>query len=167
MPEPEYNYLDDIRRVYRSIIAAGPADGLTLAEVREEALIILRPMVESGEVKLPEDDLIRAAIGQVDKADGDRGDSALRRIVAGQDALDMGDLDPWLEVAARIGGRRKPWGAVTRDDLLELDQQRFQNAQAAQKAYAEWRQSFSPTLTALLDHATVADAVAAGAFDTP
>lgn len=162
------DYLSVVRAVWREV-CADPADpdGIPLNDAREAATDRLLAMVEDGDLKIPPVEALRAALAHVDNSDGALADSALRRVTAGQAAIDLGDVDPMFAVVARIAGRRKPWGDVTAADLSILDHQRYENARNAQNAYDKWRSCFTPAWTALTSFPTLRDAYDAGQFDLP
>lgn len=165
MIEPDFDWLTEITRVYREVVGGDDnPDGMQRQDAFDIATDKLLGMTETGELKIPLEQAIRAALAEVDRREGQRTDTVLRRVVAGQEPLDLDD-DPFLEVVVTLGGGlRKPWRDVTQADLRAMDQLRYRNYRQAATAYDEWRTLFDPTFDVLGQFNTFGLAVAAGAF---
>lgn len=93
----------------------------------------LRNRIHAGELELPLDDALHAALQAADAKDGQTADGILGRLARGELGLDLWP-DPLLEVVVILGrGRRKAWKHVTADDLSDMAELRNQNTKAARK----------------------------------
>lgn len=163
-----YEWTDKVRAIWREVISeADPLAGTTKGEAREIASERIRALVDSGDLKIPVDTAINAAIEKADSEDGKATDRVLRAIVTGAAALDL-DGDPILDFVVKLGaGKRKPWRNVNRDDLVEIEQARYRNLRNAQNSYDAFRTDYEPAFAALSRYETCAAAVAAGVFGAP
>ena len=94
----------------------------------------IRERIHSGELELPIDDAIHAALATADNKDGRAADGILAKIARGEIGMDMWP-DPLLEVVVTLGGgRRKAWKQVTADDLRLMADLRKQNTNAARRS---------------------------------
>ena len=166
MPEDFfYEWTEKVRTIWREVIAeADPLEGTTKAEAREIAAARIRALVDVGELKIPVDTAIHAAIEKADADDGKATDRVLRAVVAGTAAFDLDD-DPILDFVVKLGaGKRKPWRNVGQADLIEIEQARYRNLHNAQSAYHEFRGYFERAFPVLSEFPTLGAAVEAGAF---
>lgn len=155
----EWNHA--VRQEWRDVIAASP-DGTTLAEAREVASERLRDMVDRGELKIPVDSAILAALKDADKTDNRQADKMLGRVLNGEQALDM-DGDSGLDVVVALGdGLRKTLRHINYHDLLLMDQLRYRNMRASVDAYDEWRSKYEAVMAPVMKHGSVGAAVASG-----
>lgn len=163
-----YEWTAAVRDIWRQVIAeADPTEGTTKGAAREIAAERIRELVSSGDLKIPVDTAINAAIDKADTDDGKATDRALRAIVTGTDAFAMDD-DPILDFVVKLGaGKRKPWRNVNQADLIEMEQARYRNLHNAQAAYHEFRGYYDLAFPVLGEFSTLGDAVASGAFDVP
>lgn len=163
-----YNWLDDVTRIYRKIVGSAEAsEGIQRSEAIALATDELVAMTMAGDLIIPANEAIRAALREVDRTEGQRADGVLKRLIGGQAALDI-DGDPLLDVVVTLGsGLRKPWRSVTMQDLMDMDQNRYANYRKVANAYDEWRGLFDPALQILIKYSTVGAAAEAGAFVEP
>lgn len=90
--------------------------------------------IHTGELELPIEDALHAALAAADARDGQTADSILGRLARGELGLDLWP-DPMLDIVVILGrGRRKAWKHVTADDLSDMAELRNQNTKAARRA---------------------------------
>lgn len=151
-----------VLRFYRAAVESAGDDGTTRKEALDAVVFLIMPMIAAGQVTVPIEDAIRAAVERADRIDGQRADDVLRSAARGEHSFGT-DGDPILDVVVVLGeGRRKTWRHVTRHDLTEMDRLRYRNMRSAADAYDRWRRDFEPWLEVLLRHATLGEAVESG-----
>lgn len=168
MPEDfYYEWTHRVRAIWREVISeSDPQEGTTKAEAREVAAERIRELIDSGDLKIPVDTAINAAIDKADTDDGKATDRVLRALIDGTWCMEYED-DPILDYVVKLGaGKRKPWRHVDKDDLVEIEQARYRNLRNAQNAYDEFRGYYDQALPVLMQHATLGAAAQSGAFDT-
>lgn len=90
--------------------------------------------IHRGEIAIPEEDAIHAALSIADKRDGAAADNILAKIARGEIGLELWP-DPLLDVVVTLGrGRRKAWKHVTADDLSDMAELRNENTKAARRS---------------------------------
>lgn len=160
-----YDWDPTITDVYRQVV--GNSDihtGVERQQAFDQCIPRIRDMVRRGDLTIPLDDMIRAALVRIDEREGASADKVLRRLVTGEDSLAF-ETDPLLNVVVTLGrGRRKPWRNIARADLIEMDRIRYENLRAVQNSYEEWRQTFPAALALVLQYGTFGEAAAAGAM---
>lgn len=94
----------------------------------------IRARLHSGELELPLEDAIHAALSAADSRDGQAADNILAQVARGELGLDIWP-DPRLDIVVVLGrGRRKAWRHVTADDLSDMAELRNQNTRAARRS---------------------------------
>lgn len=163
-----YDWTVKTRAIWREVIAeADPTEGTTKAAAREIAAARIHDLIDSGDLKIPVDTAINAAIEKADTDDGKATDRVLRAVVEGTWSMEYED-DPILDYVVKLGaGRRKPWRHVTQADLIEVEQARYRNMHNAQTAYHDFRGYYDRAFLVLGQHSTFGDAAESGAFIAP
>lgn len=158
-----WNY--EVTRVYQDVISeADPAEGMQRQEAYNVAIERLLYMVEVGEIQIDMASAIRHQLEQVDRQQGKRADSVIKKLVTGQDAFDQED-DPFLRTVVTLGsGKRKAWRDVTSADLVDMDYERFKNVQTQMAAYSKWKENLHTLYDATSRYGTIGRAVDAGAL---
>lgn len=94
----------------------------------------IRGRIHEGEIEIPVEDAIHAALTAADSRDGQAADSILAQVARGELGLDIWP-DPKLDMVVVLGrGRRKAWRHVTADDLSLMVELRKQNTNAARRS---------------------------------
>ncbi len=153
-----------VTNIYSDVI--GEADnesGIRCKDAFDIAVPRIADAVRAGEIEVNLDRVIRQSLDRADKAQGKRADKLIAATVRGELTIfdSVEDLDTVVTLGA---GRRKLWRHVNQDDLMQMDEVRYQNVEAAQKAYAAWRDDFTAARKALRVFPTVEAAISAGAF---
>jgi hypothetical protein len=163
--EYRFDWYDSVAGIYADIVGdADPDEGIQREEAFEIASVRIHDAIDRGDLKPPVDEVVKVSLIRADEQHGKRADRIIRDTVQGAIAFNMIG-DPALGTVVTLGkGRRKLWRDVNNEDLLAMDENRFQNAKAAQDSYAEWRTYFEPARRAVMKHGTVAAAIKAGAF---
>lgn len=167
MPEDFYfDWNHKVREVYRQVVGeSDPEDGVKLADARAGAASRLRELIEAGELTIPVDFAITAALAQADKSDGKVVDKIIARMMRGEDAFDIED-DPALDCVVIVEARvRKPLRHIKSHDLLAMDALRYRNMRAATVAYDEWRETYERALAAVIKYGSFGEAVESGEFE--
>lgn len=157
----------EVQRVYRATVAHAGLDGTLRQPAITAATEELLDMHARGELKVPVEDAIRAALTRADVSDGRLTDRVLRAASRGEFALTE-DGDPMLDIVVTLGsGLRKQWRFVTRADLMTMDAERYRNVRNVQTAYDEWRSMYDVWLPVLDRHGSFGDAVESGDLPDP
>lgn len=136
MSDPRLAFTDAVTEEYRRAVAK--YGDTTSAAIKMDMFAIaaeaLQMRLHSGEIELPIEDALHAALMQADARDGQTADSILARLARGEIGLELWP-DPLLDIVVTLGrGRRKVWKHVTADDLSDMADLRNQNTKAARKA---------------------------------
>lgn len=160
-----YDWDAKVRDVYREVIAAcDPTDGTTKADAKTIAATRIRALIDAGELKVPVDTAVNAAIDKADASDSGSADKVMARAMRGEDALDL-DNDPGLDVVVALGeGKRKPLRFILPVDLMEMDRLRYRNVSVVNVAYTAWREDYDRALPAVTSYGSFGAAVESGAF---
>lgn len=138
------------------------------SDILESAIGAIRMHVDSGEIYIDPDDVIRAAVEKAIDSDNRRAKAVIRKLRTGQRDLDLGEIDDFKQVIVKLGdGARKPWGKVNQNDLDMLDKSRWDNFRRAGVAYEEWREFYEQARGALRNYRTLSDAFDDGIFGGP
>ena len=120
----------------------------------------LRQRIHSGEIELPIEDALHAALSAADARDGQTADNILAQVARGELGLDIWP-DPRLDIVVVLGrGRRKAWRHVTADDLSVMVDLRKQNTNAARRAERRFIRDVSSVYDALVSAGSVGALVA-------
>ena len=165
MAEPTSAVLfhDAVTTEYRSAVARlgsakQTADRLDAFAHASEAI---RQRIHSGELELPIEDAIHAALAAADSRDGQAADKILAQIARGELGLDIWP-DPRLDIVVTLGkGRRKAWRDVTADDLSDMAELRNQNTKAARRAERRFLKDVQSVYGTLITAGSVGAMVAA------
>lgn len=136
MPDHAIIFKQAVTHEYRRAITrlGGKAADVNKLDAFAYATEAIRDRIHSGELELPIDDAIHAALETADSKDGRAADGILAKIARGEIGLDMWP-DPMLDVVVTLGGgRRKAWKHVTADDLKAMAELRKQNTNAARRS---------------------------------
>jgi len=160
-----YDWDIKVREVYREVIAAcDPTDGTTKADAKLVAAQRIRAHIDAGDLKVPIDTAINAAIDKADAADSGSADKVMARSMRDEDALDL-DNDPGMDVVVALGeGKRKPLRFILLVDLMEMDRLRYRNVSVVNIAYTAWREDYDRALPAVTLFGSFGAAVESGAF---
>lgn len=153
----------DFVRIYRETVGAAGREGISRQDAMEEATAVILTGIQSGRLQLDPEAAVRAALTEIDKRDGKSADRIIHAAATGNVPLDGVDIDVVVTLG---GGLRKQWADVDAADLQRMDDLRFENVAAAQKAYAVWRQGYSAVLPIVLQFGTFGAAYEAGGFPT-
>lgn len=121
---------------YRRVVAAqgSSAEHVNKLDMFAIAADTIRQRIHDGELDIPIEDAIHAALEKADSRDGQAADGILARIARGEVGLSMWP-DPLLDVVVTLGqGRRKAWKHVTAEDLAAMADLRNQNTKAARRS---------------------------------
>lgn len=127
---------DAVIEEYRRAVARyGSADAtVNKLDMFAHAAEALQNRIHSGEIEIPVEDAIHAALSTADSRDGSAADQILARLARGEIGLDIWP-DPMLDVVVTLGaGKRKAWKHVTADDLNAMAELRKRNTNAARRA---------------------------------
>lgn len=118
---------------------------------------------KAGEIEIDPYDYFLAKLYKVDEAEGKAADRVIAAALGNTD-ITLFDVD--LDVVVTLGGgKRKPWEFVTAEDLEEMNQLRYRNVRAAERAYfKEWRPAYLRLHPVLQEFATFGDAYRNGGF---
>lgn len=155
---------EDFARIYRETVGAGGGEGIARLDAVEVATAAILTEVRAGRLAIDVESAVRSQLADIDKRDGKSADRILRAAAGGDVPLAGIDIDVVVTLG---GGLRKQWADVNAQDLAAMDDLRFQNVAAAQKAYGEWRKSFSAVLPVLIEYRTFGAAFEAGGFPPP
>lgn len=138
MPDPtaSVTFHEVVTAEYRHAVATyGSATAhVDKLDMFARAAEAIRERIHSGELELPIEDAIHAALSAADSRDGQAADNILAKIARGEIGLNLWP-DPQLDVVVILGrGRRKAWKHVTADDLSDMADLRNQNTRAARRA---------------------------------
>lgn len=156
-------FADAVRTEYRNAVAkiGSTATDVNKLDAFAHAAEALRQRIHSGELELPIDDALHAALKVADEKDGRAADNILARIARGEIGLDMWP-DPLLDVVVTLGGgRRKAWKHVTADDLSSMVELRKHNTNAARRAERRFIKDVTAVYDQLVSAGTVGAMVAA------
>ena len=121
----------------------------------------IRERIHSGELEIPVEDAIHAALSAADTRDGSTADGILGKIARGEIGLTMWP-DPLLDVVVTLGkGRRKAWRHVTAEDLRLMVDLRKQNTNAARRAERRFLRDVEAIYADLVTAGTVGAMVSA------
>ena len=152
---------DTIRRIYRETIATYGSDGVDRQEAMESALATVMVEIRAGRLELNLEHAVLSELRKADEADGRSADAIIDRLAYGLVPLTDDDLD----VVVTLGkGRRKPWGSVTGDDLVQMREIRRENYLKAKGAFDEFAASVNRLLPVLFEYRTVGIAHRNGGF---
>lgn len=120
----------------------------------------IRQRIHDGEIEIPLEDAIHAALLHADSREGAAADSILTKIVNGDIGLDLWP-DPQLDVVVTLGaGRRKPWRHVTAEDLTAMHGLRRKNTNAARRAERRFLKDVNAIYADVVTAGTVGEMVA-------
>lgn len=153
-----------VAQTYSDVVSeADPKEGISRQDAFEIAVERLTGAVRRGEIEIDLSRMVRLSLTREDEAQGKRADRLVADTVQG--VLTLVDCDRDLNTVVTLGkGQRKLWRHINDDDLLRMDEVRYQNMRAAQDSYNAWRQNYAVVLQKLKSHRTVERAIAAGAF---
>ena len=135
--------------------------GINRQDAFAHANAAIRARLHSGEVELPIDDAIHAALVEADGRDGASADKILARIARGEVGLSIWP-DPMLDVIVTLGnGRRKPWKRVTADDLQDMAALRTRNTNAARRSERRFVKDVNRVYSALVTAGSIEQMVTA------
>ena len=123
---------EDFARIYRETVGSAGRDGIARLDAVEEATAVIMTGIQAGRLSLDMESAVRSALADIDKRDGKSADRILRAAAVGDVPLDGMDVEVVVTLG---GGLRKQWAEVDAQDLAAMDELRFQNVAAAQKAY--------------------------------
>jgi len=129
-------FQDAVIAEYRKAVASrgDRAEGINRQDAFAFANEAIRERIHSGEIEIPMDDAIHAALVAADSREGQQADNILAKIARGEIGLEL-HPDPVLDVVVTLGaGRRKPWKYVTADDIASMLELRKQNTNSARRA---------------------------------
>lgn len=136
MPDYAIIFKQAVTQEYRSAITrlGGKAADVNKLDAFAHAAEAIRERLHSGELELPIEDAIHAALEVADNRDGRAADGILAKIARKEIGLDLWP-DPMLNVVVTLGGgRRKAWKHVTPPDLTTMAELRKQNTNAARRS---------------------------------
>lgn len=153
-----------VSRILQQTFAEFGNDRVQLRDVMEVAHPRVKALIESGELSIDIDGVIDAEMLAVDSAHGKLADRVLAQLANGLETLTI-DEDPMLDVIVTLGkGLRKQWRHINSEDLILMDNLRYDNMRKQQDAYGAWRAVYSPVAAVLIRYDSLESAVAAGAF---
>jgi hypothetical protein len=160
----EFNtpFHEAVRNEYRRAVAEAGMTGNDVNKMDAFAFAAeaLRERIHAGEIELPIDDALHAALSVVDKQDGRAADNILARIARGEIGLEIWP-DPMLDVVVTLGGgRRKAWRHVTAEDLSGMVDLRKQNTNAARVAERRFIEDVSAVYNDLVNAGSIGAMVA-------
>lgn len=163
MPDPiqSVTFHDAVTQAYRAAVAkhGNTERGINRQDAIAHAMTALIPRLESGELSLPYEDALHAALMQADSREGSTADSILAKIARGDIGLSIWP-DPLLDVVVVLGGgRRKAWKHVTPDDLADMAELRSQNTRAARRSERRFLRDVTAVQSALILAGTVGEMV--------
>lgn len=127
---------DAVTEEYRRAVAKHGNAGAAVnkLDMFARASEAIRMRIHAGEIEIPIEDAIHAALSAADAKDGATADSILAQIARGELGLDLWP-DPRLDIVVVLGaGRRKAWKHVTVDDLSDMAELRNRNTKAARRS---------------------------------
>lgn len=153
---------ETITRVTRETVASYGDQFVLQAELEESAIATLMVEVRAGRLDVDVEKALRAEIRNVVASDGRAADGIIRRMALGDVPITTEDLDVIVTLGA---GRRKSWGSVTPEDLDSMNELRYRNYKSARESFQEFNANVTAVRGMFGDHATIADAHEAGAFE--
>lgn len=155
------SFKETVARIYREHAAHYKGAPVPRAELIESATADLLIEVRAGRLTIDSESAIRAALMQADESDGRAADRIIARAARGEVPLSESDLD----VIVTLGkGMRKPWGAVTAEDIDAMNSLRFENMRKTREAYSAFNADVLAIRDLLKEHGTFGAAYAAGGF---
>lgn len=129
-------FQDAVVSEYRTAVAkyGNASTHVNKLDMFAHATEAIRQRIHDGELAIPLEDAIHAALNVADARDGSAADNILAKIVRGEIGLTMWP-DPMLNIVVTLGkGRRKAWRHVTAEDLSDMAELRNQNTKAARRS---------------------------------
>jgi hypothetical protein len=138
MPDPTIavTFHEAVTEEYRRAVATHGNSGAAVnkLDMFAHAAEAIQMRIHSGEIEIPVEDAIHAALSAADQRDGATADNILAQVARGELGLDLWP-DPRLDIVVVLGaGRRKAWKHVTADDLSDMAELRNRNTKAAQRS---------------------------------
>jgi hypothetical protein len=155
------NSKDMVAQIYRETVSQGRGNAVARRDAFEEALERIEHEVALGNIEIDTRAAIMAMLVKADESDGTRADTVIKGAARG--AYELTELD--LQYVVTLGGgMRKTWGFISVDDLINMNETRYQNYHAAAVAYREFRDNISTIRPLIQVYGTFGDAFRAGAF---
>lgn len=156
-PTTSVAFHEAVTAEYRRVVAAygSATTHVDKLDMFAHAAESIRERIHSGELELPIEDAIHAALSAADARDGQAADTILSKIARGEIGLNLWP-DPLLDVVVTLGrGRRKTWKHVTADDLSAMVDLRKQNTNAARRAERRFIKDVAAVYDGLIAAGTV------------
>lgn len=164
MSEPTAAVLfhDAVTEEYRRAVArfGSKTTAVNRNDAFAHAAEALRDRLHAGEIEIPIEDALHAALSAADSRDGQAADKIISDIARGQLGLEIWP-DPRLDIVVVLGaGNRKAWRHVTAYDLDLMVELRKKNTNAARRAERRFLQDVASVYDVLVTAGTVGDMVA-------
>jgi hypothetical protein len=125
------------------------------------AMLALQTRIHAGEIEVPIEDALHAALSAADARDGQAADNIIAQLARGELGLDLWP-DPRLEIVVTLGaGKRKAWKHITAYDLDLMIELRKKNTNAARRAERRFIKDVASVYNELIAAGTVGALVAA------
>lgn len=164
MPDPTISvaFHDAVIQEYRRAVAThgNVTTVVNKLDMFAHAAEAIQMRIHAGEIEVPVEDAIHAALNAADSRDGSAADNILARIARGEVGLELWP-DPLLDVVVTLGaGRRKAWKHVNADDLSAMVDLRKRNTNAARRAERRFVSDVSAVFDALVPAGSIGALVA-------
>jgi hypothetical protein len=155
------NSKDMVAQIYRETVSQGRGNAVARRDAFEKALERIEHEVALGNIEIDTRAAIMAMLVKADESDGTRADTVIKGAARG--LYELGELD--LQYVVTLGGgMRKTWEFVTVDDLVVMNEIRFQNYRAAVLSYRDFKDNISTIRPLIQVYGTFGEAFRSGAF---